>query len=79
MAKLKSNSQPLRNPGQSIDKEIERVIHDEFPTYFVLALMLEQALTVRSCVASKGFRQPHEPLHVLWRAGAETYPAGAAE
>ena len=40
MAKLKPNSQPLRNPGQSIDEEIERVIHDEFLTYIVLALIL---------------------------------------
>src|ERR1700732_2726317 len=40
MAKLKPNSQSLRNPGQSIDEEIERVIHDEFLTYFVLALIL---------------------------------------
>jgi hypothetical protein len=30
----------LRNTGQSIDEEIERVIHDEFLAYFVLALIL---------------------------------------
>jgi hypothetical protein len=40
MAKLKHNAQPLRNPGQSIDEEIERVIHDDFMTFFVLALVL---------------------------------------
>jgi hypothetical protein len=40
MAKLKPNSQSLRNPGQSIDEEIERVIHDELLTYFILALIL---------------------------------------
>ena len=40
MAKLKPNSQPLRNPGESIDEEIERVIHDELLTYFILALIL---------------------------------------
>jgi len=34
----KLKSQPLRNPGQSVDEEIERVIHDDFMTYFVLAL-----------------------------------------
>jgi hypothetical protein len=28
MAKLKPNSQPLRNPGESIEEAIERVIHD---------------------------------------------------
>lgn len=33
-------SQPLRNPGQSIDEKIERVIHDDFMTYVVLALIL---------------------------------------
>lgn len=40
MAKLKPPAQSLRNPGQSIDEEIERVIHDDFMTYFVLALLL---------------------------------------
>lgn len=40
MAKLKPKSQPLRNPGQSIDEEIERVIHDDFMAYFVLAVIL---------------------------------------
>jgi hypothetical protein len=40
MAKLKPPAQTLRNPGQSIDEEIERVIHDDFMTFFVLALVL---------------------------------------
>ena len=40
MAKLKPNAQSLRNPGQSIDEEIERVIHDDFMTFFVLTLVL---------------------------------------
>jgi hypothetical protein len=41
MAKTpKLKSQSLRHPGQSLDEEIERVIHDDFMTYFVLALVL---------------------------------------
>ena len=40
MAKLKPKAQSLRNPGQSIDEEIDRVIHDDFMTFFVLALVL---------------------------------------
>jgi hypothetical protein len=51
MAKLKPNSQPLRNPGQSIDEEIKRVIHDEFLTYIVLALIL---WSVRSVFRDSG-------------------------
>jgi hypothetical protein len=41
MAKLlKSKSQPLRNPGQSGDEEIDRVIHHDFMGYFLVAATL---------------------------------------
>ena len=38
MARLTNHrSQPLRNPGQSLDEKIDRVINDEFMGYYVLA------------------------------------------
>jgi hypothetical protein len=34
MAKLrKLESRSLRNPGQSLDEEIDRIIHDDFMSY----------------------------------------------
>jgi len=40
MANSKPKSQPLRNPGQSLDEKIERVIHDDFMDYLILAATL---------------------------------------
>jgi hypothetical protein len=36
----KSTSQPLRNPGQSADEEIDRLILDDFLGYYLLAAVL---------------------------------------
>jgi hypothetical protein len=40
MKPRKITSQPLRNPGQSIDEEIERVVHEDFLGYYLLATTL---------------------------------------
>ena len=40
MAKTKVKSQSLRNPGQSLDEEIDRTIHDDFMGFYLLAAML---------------------------------------
>jgi hypothetical protein len=37
---LKVRSQPLRNPGQSLDEEIERVVLDDFLPYYLIAALL---------------------------------------
>src|SRR5450755_851342 len=37
---IKLKTQPLRNPGQSLDEEIDRVIHDSFMGYYLLASTL---------------------------------------
>ena len=47
MAKsLQPKSQSLRNPGQSLDDEIDRVIHDDFLGYYILAAMLWVIATI---------------------------------
>jgi Nuclease-related domain len=38
--RLKPRSQPLRNPGQSLDEEIDRVVHDDFMAYCLAAAIL---------------------------------------
>ena len=38
--RLKHRSQALRNPGQSLDEKIERVINDDFMGYYILAATL---------------------------------------
>jgi Nuclease-related domain len=42
----KLKSQPLRNPGQSVDEEIDRVIHDDFMGYYLLATTLWAFATI---------------------------------
>jgi len=37
---LKARSQTLRNPGQSLEEEIERVVMDDFMGYFLVAAIL---------------------------------------
>jgi hypothetical protein len=72
MAKLKPNSQPLRNPGQSIDEEIERVIHDEFLTYIVLALILWVIAALEW--AAKALHWPRLPgIYVILATGATAF------
>ena len=72
MAKLKPNSQPLRNPGQSIDEEIERVIHDEFLTYIVLALILWVMAAFEW--AAKALHWPRLPgIYVILATGATAF------
>jgi len=72
MAKLKPNSQPLRNPGQSIDEEIERVIHDEFLAYYVLALVLWVMAAFEW--AAKALHWPRLPgVYAIAAAGATAF------
>jgi hypothetical protein len=60
MAKLlKSKSQPLRNPGQSGDEEIDRVIHDDFMGYLLVAATLWVFATIEW--ASTLLRYPRAP------------------
>jgi hypothetical protein len=42
----KSRSQPLRNPGQSLDEQIEQVMHDDFLGYYLLAATLWVIATI---------------------------------
>ncbi|MGD0494051.1 MAG: nuclease-related domain-containing protein [Steroidobacteraceae bacterium] len=60
MAKsLKVRSQPLRNPGQSLDEEIDRVVNDDFAAYLLAAAVL-WVVAVIEWVA-KVLHAPREP------------------
>lgn len=37
--KLPLKNSPLRNPGESLDKQIEKLIHDKASTYLIAMLI----------------------------------------
>lgn len=72
MATLKPNSQPLRNPGQSGDEKIEKVIHDEFLTYYVVAMLL-WLVALLEWIAN-ALHLPRQPgLYVIFALAATTF------
>ncbi len=56
---MKFRSQPLRNPGQSLDEQIDRVVHDEWAGYALVAVSLWLVAIVEW--ASRKFDLPRIP------------------